>query len=144
MLRRILRLPLRVIRRLREEPQQKREDISPPPFAPPPPNKNAVGSSPTTTPVPTRAPVEVDVSETPNPNAFKFSVNQQVGPNSFSASSADAAKEHPLMAALFEIEGVQSIFGVNDFITVTKHAEAPWESMEAPLLETIKRVLSEG
>ncbi|HEY0674266.1 MAG TPA: NifU N-terminal domain-containing protein [Longimicrobiales bacterium] len=68
---------------------------------------------------------------TPNPNAGKFIVSRKVveGTSSRSFYSADDASDHPLAAALFELEGVASVFMVDDFVTVTKTPAADWESL---------------
>jgi hypothetical protein len=68
---------------------------------------------------------------TPNPNAGKFIVDRPVveGTASKSFYSAVQAASEPVAAALFEISGVQSLFMVEDFITVTKTAEADWQRL---------------
>ncbi len=68
---------------------------------------------------------------TPNPNAGKFIVNRKVvdGTSSKSFYNADDAADHPLAAALFELEGVASLFMVDDFITVTKAADTDWNTL---------------
>ena len=68
---------------------------------------------------------------TPNPNAGKFIVNRKVveGTSSKSFYNADDAADHPLAAALFELEGVASLFMVDDFVTVTKTADADWNAL---------------
>jgi hypothetical protein len=49
----------------------------------------------------------------------------------FNATSAEAAATIPFAAAVFATEGVASIFGVNDFVTVTRKAGADWEPIIA-------------
>ena len=68
---------------------------------------------------------------TPNPNAGKFIVNRKVvdGTSSKSFYNADDAADHLLAAALFELEGVASLFMVDDFITVTKAADTDWNTL---------------
>jgi hypothetical protein len=68
---------------------------------------------------------------TPNPNAGKFIVDRKVveGTSSKSFYNADDAADHPLAAALFELEGVASLFMVDDFVTVTKNADADWNTL---------------
>jgi hypothetical protein len=68
---------------------------------------------------------------TPNPNAGKFIVDRKVveGASSKSFYNADDAADHPLAAALFELEGVASLFMVDDFVTVTKNADADWNTL---------------
>jgi hypothetical protein len=45
----------------------------------------------------------------------------------FNVSTSDAAAQSPFTAAVFAVEGVASVFGVNDFVTVTRRAGADWE-----------------
>ena len=68
---------------------------------------------------------------TPNPNAGKFTVNRKVvdGKASRSFYNAEDAADHPVASALFELEGVASVFMVDDFITVTKSPEADWQTL---------------
>ena len=79
---------------------------------------------------------------TPNPNAGKFIVNRKVvdGASSKSFYNADDAVDHPLAAALFELEGVASLFMVDDFITVTKAPEADWGTLIPEVQATIEQV----
>ena len=67
-------------------------------------------------------------SPTPNPNALRFSLDVTL-PDTVSASSASDAAGHPFVAALFEIEGVASVFGTADFVTVTRAPGAEWDEI---------------
>jgi hypothetical protein len=49
----------------------------------------------------------------------------------FNASNADAAAAIPFAAAVFRAAGVASVFGVNDFVTVTREPGADWEPIVA-------------
>jgi hypothetical protein len=69
-------------------------------------------------------------STTPNPNAMKFSLDVKL-PGTLNLANADAAAGNPFAAAVFAVEGVQSLFGVNDFVTVTRKAGADWETIIA-------------
>jgi len=71
--------------------------------------------------------VPVQISNTPNPNALKFTVGVDVGgPRTFPGSGK---VDDPLAAALLDIEGVTSVFMTADFVTLTKSADASWESI---------------
>ncbi|MEL6346674.1 MAG: NifU N-terminal domain-containing protein [Myxococcota bacterium] len=85
--------------------------------------------------------VQVFPEDTPNPNAYKFTVNQKVAPKAFSASTLDEA-DTDLARALMSIAGVTSIFGVNDFITVTKDESASWSSLIDAVTDAIKTHLN--
>ena len=58
-------------------------------------------------------------SPSPNPNALRFQLDTTL-PETLSFSSADDAVGNAFAEAVFAIEGVASIFGVNDFVTVTR------------------------
>lgn len=86
----------------------------------------------------------VRYSPTPNPNAGKFTVSRKVVEGSASRSfyNAEDAADHPLAAALFELEGVTSIFMVDDFVTVTKSADASWDRLVPEVQAVIERTLA--
>ena len=80
----------------------------------------------------------VSAQPTPNPNAMKFTVAGGLPDRerrSF-ASAADAAG-HRLGAAIFALGGVQSLFMVNDFVTVTKAPEAAWAELAPRVIATL-------
>ena len=71
----------------------------------------------------------VQIHQTPNPNALKFTVGQDVGgPKTFVAG---AAVDDPTAAQLLELEGVTSVFMTADFVTLSKTPEASWETIAA-------------
>lgn len=78
---------------------------------------------------------------TPNPNAGKFTVNRKVieGAASQSFFNAEDAADNVLATALFELEGVVGIFMVDDFVTVTKAADAEWEKLVPEVEAVIER-----
>ena len=80
---------------------------------------------------------------TPNPNAGKFILNRKVleGTASRSFYNADDAADLPLATALFEVEGVVSLFMVDDFITVTKTSDADWEKLIPEVQAKIEQAL---
>ena len=80
---------------------------------------------------------------TPNPNAGKFTLNCKVveGTSSKSFYTPEDAADHPLGSALFELEGVASIFMVDDFVTVTKAADVSWQKLMPEVQSVIERVL---
>src|SRR5690625_3833668 len=87
--------------------------------------------------------VDVQFQPTPNPNSLKFIVNQTVVESgSESYMDAEAAQKSPLAAALFELDGVASVFMLGNFITVNKKAEAAWEDLAPAITEVITNQLS--
>lgn len=85
--------------------------------------------------------IEVRVEGTPNPNAVKLSTNQILfeGPKSTSLRSGDTT-DHPLANALLSIEGVDNIFGINDFVTITKKPEADWDAILDKVEEAFSQI----
>lgn len=63
---------------------------------------------------------------TPNPNAMKFTLDGSVPPDLEASAFGQA---------LLAIPGVASIFGVVDFVTVTRHPEADWDDIVPAVLE---------
>ena len=88
-------------------------------------------------------PVSVHAEETPNPNAMKFTVDRSlVESGSISFNAAAEAEDHALGKALFAVDGVRSIFAVNDFVTVTKDDTAGWDAVGPAVADAIKQCLS--
>jgi len=83
----------------------------------------------------------VTVSNTPNPNALKFSVGVDVGgPVTHAAGSSP---DDPMAAELLGIEGVTSMFGTADFITLSKTPGAAWDTIAAAATDILERYFSE-
>jgi hypothetical protein len=85
--------------------------------------------------------IEVNVQPTPNPNSVKINTNAKLfeGPGSTSLKSGDQT-DHPLASALLSIEGVDNIFGINDFVTISKTADADWDTILPKVEEAFKQV----
>ena len=77
-------------------------------------------------------------SPSPNPNALRFGLDITL-PDTLSFNDAAAAAENPFAKAVFEAPGVASIFGVNDFVTVTRQAGADWE----PIIAAVQQAAAE-
>jgi hypothetical protein len=67
-------------------------------------------------------------SPTPNPNALRFSLDVTL-PGTVSASSAADAGDDPFLSAVLGIDGVASVFGTADFVTVTRKAGGDWDAI---------------
>ena len=52
-------------------------------------------------------------------------------PGTLNLANAEAAAGNPFAEAIFAVEGVQSLFGVNNFVTVTRKPGADWEVITA-------------
>jgi hypothetical protein len=69
-------------------------------------------------------------SSTPNPDAMKFTLDTRLE-EMFNVTDAQQASDKPFAAAVFAAGGVATIFGVNDFVTVTRQPGADWEPIIA-------------
>jgi hypothetical protein len=87
--------------------------------------------------------VDVQHHRTPNPNAVKFVVpgRRLVESGSRSFFDAAAAAGDPLASAVMGLDGVASIFMVNDFVTVTRTPEADWGELIPRVEAAIRNAL---
>jgi hypothetical protein len=67
-------------------------------------------------------------SPTPNPNALRFSLDVTL-PGTLSASSPADAGDDPFLTAVLAIDGVASVFGTADFVTVTRKPGGDWDEI---------------
>ena len=72
-------------------------------------------------------------SPSPNPNALRFGLDVKLT-DTMNIASADAAAGNPFAEAVFAAPGVASIFGVNDFVTITRQPGADWD----PIIEAVQ------
>ncbi|MCI2766990.1 NifU N-terminal domain-containing protein [Staphylococcus warneri] len=71
----------------------------------------------------------VSISETPNHNTMKITLSEsREDMKSNTYTSAEEGKPE-FINALFDIEGVKSIFYVMDFISVDKEDQADWQTL---------------
>jgi hypothetical protein len=90
------------------------------------------------------ADIRVDVSDTPNPNARKFTCSVTViEKGSLSFNAADEAASHPIGRHVWAVGGVKGIFAVKDFVTVTKAPEADWGQLTPKIIPAVRRGLVE-
>ena len=69
-------------------------------------------------------------SPTPNPDATRYQLDVTL-PDMINVRSAEEAAGNPFAEAVFSAGGVASLFGTNDFVTVTRQAGADWEPITA-------------
>ncbi len=69
-------------------------------------------------------------SPSPNPNALRFQLDTTLASTLSIANPADAESD-PFAREVFAAPGVASIFGVNDFVTVTRAPGAEWDPIVA-------------
>ncbi|HEX2849893.1 MAG TPA: NifU N-terminal domain-containing protein [Acidimicrobiales bacterium] len=65
---------------------------------------------------------------TPNPNALRFALDVTF-PAPISASSPADAAGNPFLEAVMAIDGVVSVFGTADFVTVTRGPDGDWDAI---------------
>jgi len=81
----------------------------------------------------------LDVDLTPNPQALKFILNEKLLiRETRSFSNVEAASIDPFAKAIFEIDGVVSIFYMDRFVTIEKEAKADWGKIQKPFVELVK------
>jgi hypothetical protein len=73
----------------------------------------------------------------PNPNALRFALDITL-PDTITFGNAEEAASDPFGAAVFAVDGVVSIFGVNDFVTVNRRPDAPWD----PIVEAVQAAVA--
>lgn len=79
----------------------------------------------------------------PNPNSMKFVVNFMLVPEgeSFDFPDAASAGNSPLASALFAFNGVERVFFMSNFITITKSEKVEWDEIRDNLKTFIKEYL---
>ena len=76
---------------------------------------------------------------TPNPDAMKFTLDVSL-PERLLAHHGDVVDD-PFARALLAIDGVASVFGINDFVTVTRQRGADWDSIVGAVEDAAVRCL---
>jgi hypothetical protein len=61
---------------------------------------------------------------------MKFTLDTSL-PESFNATTADTAVGNQFAEEVFAVDGVVAVFGVNDFVTVTRRPGSDWEPIVA-------------
>jgi hypothetical protein len=86
---------------------------------------------------------DIRFQTTPNPNAGKFSADRPLVAVKASRSfySPAQAAGDPLAELLFRLDGVVSLFMVEDFVTVTKKPDADWRLLAPQVVDTMQRAL---
>lgn len=67
---------------------------------------------------------------TPNPDAMKFTTNKLIfeGDDSVSVMPGETS-EHDILNDLMKLDGVDNVFGYQNFITVSKHGDVEWDEL---------------
>jgi len=91
-----------------------------------------------------KTPVTVYAESTPNPETVKFVANRSLVTRRFEYTSSSAAKEAPLVAALFELGYVKEVFLSQNYISITKIASESWDAIMHPVKDFIAEYLLNG
>ncbi|GAA0433205.1 NifU N-terminal domain-containing protein [Lentibacillus halophilus] len=77
---------------------------------------------------------------TPNPNALKFTTDSLIfqGDNSISVMPGDTS-EHAIMNDLMDVNGVDNVFGYQNFITVNKAFDVEWDELQPRVMEVFEK-----
>ena len=98
----------------------------------------------------------IQTESTPNPESIKFIPGRAVldgvdeggeaGAAGFFATrqDRDEVARSPLAKAVFEVDGIKSIYLGPDFLTVTKTAESHWEHIRTPVFAAIMDFFASG
>ncbi len=93
----------------------------------------------------TRA-VNLYMEANPNPNSMKFVANFMLLPDGISLDfpTKEEAKDSPLALQLFELDYVERVFFMSNFVTVTKSDDRDWLEIREDIKTIIKTYLEEG
>jgi hypothetical protein len=87
-------------------------------------------------------PLQIDIEGTPNPNSAKFVMNRSVVDETRSYFNVGMVNEGDKVAEvakqLFAIPGVRTLMFLNDFITVSKEANADWNMIAEKTQEILE------
>ena len=86
-------------------------------------------------------PLAIAVQGTPNPNAAKFTLNRVVAAQGRTyrlPADADAEWARQLLG----IPGVTQVFAINNFISITKTAEADWNVIGSQVEQVLRRAFA--
>lgn len=78
----------------------------------------------------------VVIEQTPNPNALKFTVGQDVGGPTTVVAGQES--DDPTAQALVDLPGVTSVFMTADFVTLTRSPDGDWESIAMAAKEILE------
>jgi len=81
----------------------------------------------------------IATEETPNPDALKFvldGVLLKTGVKQF--DTPDAAYSDPLAASLFSLGGIESVFYMDAFVTVSKFPNRDWDNLKPRVIQAIE------
>ena len=75
--------------------------------------------------------------ETPNPNAIKFIAEKQLKNGKETINNKEEGLMVPIVAALFNIDGILQLHFFQNAVTITKEKTLPWQEIEDKIEDTI-------
>jgi Fe-S cluster biogenesis protein NfuA len=89
--------------------------------------------------------IAVHVAETPNPESRKFMVSRPVMEEGSATYHRPSDENAPILVNyLLELEGVQSLFFIENFCSVTRTADADWPELEAEVGRRLQAYFAHG
>jgi Fe-S cluster biogenesis protein NfuA len=80
-----------------------------------------------------------DVDLTPNPHALKFILSEKLLKyETRQFGSKEEAEKDPLAKGIFAIDGVESVFYMDKFVTIEKSKDANWGQIQKPFINFLK------
>lgn len=81
--------------------------------------------------------MKIKIEDTPNPNALKFIAEKPLKNGKETIDSKEEGLMVPMVAALFNIDGVIQLHFFQNALTVTKERNIGWEEIENKIEDTI-------
>jgi len=81
---------------------------------------------------------EIIALPTPNPQAYKFTIEGHTFSQPVTLSSAAGAAGTPF-EALFQVRGVAGVFATANFVTLTKRPDATWDEILEPAKQALAK-----
>lgn len=88
----------------------------------------------------------IQIQDTPNPSTLKFILGIEILPTgqSMSFKESNDCKASNLAEQLLNINGIESIFFSNDFISITKSTVLEWHELKTIIVATIVDYITAG
>ena len=85
------------------------------------------------------------IQPTPNPNAFKFLVDQQLAKSgqTLAYANPEQARNDVLAQGMFAIPGVETLFFCDNFVTVSMTGKADWRAVAEQVTRMLESHISE-
>ncbi len=87
-------------------------------------------------------PLAIQISQTPNPHAIKFTLNRTVAAQGETYRGDPGAVASPWGKALLSIPGIVGVYGINNFISMNKTPDADWQTIIPQADAALKRVFA--